>query len=115
MVNVYDYAHSLARALKESPEHQAYQAARTRIKAKASADSMVKDIHKKQLELQMVIAQGKEPSAQQKEALEKLGAIAMQDPDVRDFLLAEQRLGTIVNDVYKILGEALDLEMPAGM
>jgi cell fate (sporulation/competence/biofilm development) regulator YlbF (YheA/YmcA/DUF963 family) len=112
MVNVYDYAHSLARALKESPEHKAYQAARARIKSKSSAESMVKDIHKRQLDLQMALAQGKEPTQAEKDSLEKLVSIAAQDPDVRDFLMAEQRLGTILNDVYKILGDALDVELP---
>ncbi|HYG57728.1 MAG TPA: YlbF family regulator [Symbiobacteriaceae bacterium] len=112
MVNVYDYAHSLARALKESQEYRAYQAARARIKAKPAAEEMVKDFHKKQLDLQALVLQGKEPSKEQKEALERLYGVIQGDADVRDYLAAEQRLSVILNDVYKILGEAIEVELP---
>lgn len=112
MVNVYDYAHSLARALKESQEYRAYQAARTRIKAKPSAEAMVKDFHKKQLDLQTLIMQGKEPSKEQKDGLERLLGVIQGDPDVREYLGAEQRLSVILNDIYKILGEAIEVDLP---
>lgn len=112
MVNVHDYAHSLARALKESPEHKAFQAARERIRGKAAAEQMVADFHKKQVELQTQALQGKEPTAEQKESLERLYGVLQGNPDVAAFLAAEQRLSVLLNDVYKILGDALDLDMP---
>ncbi|HYF91961.1 MAG TPA: YlbF family regulator [Symbiobacteriaceae bacterium] len=112
MVNVYDYAHSLARALKEAPEYRAFVAARTKLKARPSAEEMVRDFHKKQLDLQTLIMQGKEPPKEQKEALERLYAVISGDSDVREFLTAEQRFSVILNDVYKILGEAVDVEIP---
>lgn len=111
MVNVYDYAHSLARALKEAPEYRAFQAARSRLKGKPAAEQMVKDFHKKQLELQTQAISGKEPTAEQKQALERLYAIVQGDVDVREYLMAEQRLGVILNDVYKILGEAIEVDL----
>lgn len=113
MVNVHDYAHSLARALKESPENRAFQAARSRIKGKAAAEKMVADFHQRQLELQSLALQGKEPSAEQKEGLERLYSIIQTDPDVRDFLMAEQRLGVLLNDVNKIIADAIEADTPA--
>lgn len=110
VVNVYDHAHSLARALKESQEYRAFQSARSKIKARPAAEEMVKDFNKKRLELQALMLQGKEPTAEQKEGLERLYGVIGGDPDVRDFLMAEQRLSTILNDVYKILGEAIDMD-----
>jgi cell fate (sporulation/competence/biofilm development) regulator YlbF (YheA/YmcA/DUF963 family) len=114
MVNVYDYAHSLARALKESPEYRAYQSAHVKVKTKPSAEQMVKDFHKKQIELQSLALQGKEPTQAQKDALERLYGVISGDSDVREFLQAEQRLSVILNDVYKILGDALEIESPVG-
>ncbi|HEY3368491.1 MAG TPA: YlbF family regulator [Symbiobacteriaceae bacterium] len=111
MVNVHDYAHSLARALKESPENATYQAARKHIEAKPQAKEMVLDFHKKQIELQSLSIQGKEPTEQQKESLQRLYTVINGDPDVREFLAAEQRLGVLMNDIYKILGEAIDMEV----
>ncbi len=112
MVNVYDHAHSLARALRESDENKAYQQARSRIKGKPSAEQMVADFHKKQLELQTLALQGKEPSAEQQEQLQKLYEIIQGDPDVREYLMAEQRLGRLLQDIYKIIGEAVDIDLP---
>lgn len=112
MVNVYDYAHNLARALKESSEFRSLSNARDRLRGKPTAEQMVSDFHKKQLDLQVMMAQGKEPSKEQKEALERLYAVIQGDSDVREFLMAEQRFSIILNDVYKILGEAVDVEIP---
>lgn len=114
MVNVYDYAHSLARALKESQENQAFQAAKSRIKGKPAAENMIADFHKRQMELQSQVLQGKQLTAEQQEGLQKLYAVLAQDPDIRDYLAAEQRLGTILGDVYKIIGEAVEMDLPFG-
>ncbi|MDF2630958.1 MAG: hypothetical protein K0R39_4789 [Symbiobacteriaceae bacterium] len=112
MVNVYDYAHNLARALKDAPEYKALQVARTKLKGRPSAEEMVRDFHKKQLDAQTLIMQGKELPKQQKEALEQLYAVIQNDADVREFLMAEQRFSVILQDVYKILGEAVDVDIP---
>lgn len=112
MVNVYDYAHNLARALKDSPEYKAFQSTRDRLKTRPAAEEMVRDFHKKQLDLQTLIMQGKEPSKEQTEGLERLYAVIQNDSDVRDFLMAEQRFSVIIQDVYKILGDAIELDVP---
>jgi len=110
MVNVHDYAHNLARALKDSPEVRSFATAKAKIKGNQTAEQMVGDIHKRQLDLQTLAMQGKEPSPQQKEALEQLFAVVQGHSDVRDYLMAEQRLGILMNDIYKIIGGAIDLD-----
>lgn len=112
MVNVHDYAHNLARALKESPENRAYQAARAKIKGNKAAEQMVADFHKKQLEIQTQALEGKEPTEEQKQALERLYNIIQTDPDVRDYLMAEQRLAVLLNDVQKIIADAIEVDIP---
>lgn len=112
MVNVYDYAHSLARALKECQEYQAFLAAKSRLKGKSSAEQLIADFHRKQMELQAQVLQGKELSPEQQEGLQKLYGVLSQDSDIRDYLLAEQRLGQLLGDVYKILGEAVEVDLP---
>jgi cell fate (sporulation/competence/biofilm development) regulator YlbF (YheA/YmcA/DUF963 family) len=112
MVNIHDFAHSLARALRDSPENKGFQAAKAKIKGKSGAERMIADFHKKQLELQTQAMQGKEPTQQQKDALEQLYGVIQGDPDVRDYLMAEQRLGVVLNDVNKIIAEAIDADVP---
>lgn len=113
MINVHDYAHNLARALRESPEVRSFSAAKAKIKGNSPAEQMVADIHKRQMELQTLAMQGKEPSPEQKEALERLYGVIQGHPDVRDYLMAEQRLGILLNDIYKIIGDAVDLDLSA--
>lgn len=112
MVNAYDHAHSLARALKESQEYRAFQAAKERIKGKAAAEKMIADFHKRQMDLQAQVLQGKELTQEQREGFEKLYAVLSQDVDIKEYLIAEQRLGTLLGDVYKIIGEAVDVDLP---
>lgn len=114
MVNVHDYAHNLARALRDSPEYRALVTAKQRIKGNATAEQMIKDYHNKQLELQAEALQGKEPSKAQQEALQRVLTIIQGSADVREYLQAEARIGTLLNDVYKILGEAVELDLGLG-
>lgn len=115
MVNVHDHAHSLARALRESSEHRAYQAAKERLKGNQNARQMIDDFHKKQIELQSLVMQGKEPSQEQKDSLQRLYAIVQSHTEAREYLAAEQRLAVLVGDIYKIIGEAVDLEGLPGL
>jgi len=112
MVNAYDQAHNLARALKESQEYKAFQAAKERIKGKSSAEQMIADFHKRQMDLQAQMLQGRELTQEQREGLERLYGVLAQDVDIRDYLAAEQRLGTLLGDVYKIIGEAVEVDLP---
>lgn len=114
MVNVHDYAHSLARALKESLENKTFQAAKSRIKGKAQAERMIADFHKKQMELQAQVMQGKELTSEQQDGLQKLYAVLAQDADIRDYLTAEARLGQLLTDVSKIISEAVEFDLPTG-
>lgn len=112
MVNVYDHAHGLARALKECQEYTGFLAAKSRIKSKPAAEQMIADFHRRQMELQAQVLQGKELSPEQQEGLQKLYGVLSQDADIRDYLMAEQRLGTLLGDVYKIIGEAVEIDLP---
>lgn len=114
MVNVHDYAHNLARALKECPDYKLYAAARKKLESNAAGKKMVEDLHQRQMEVQASLLQGKEPSQQQQDAMQKLAATASSLPDVREYLMAEQRLGTLLNDVYKIISDAVDFEGAGG-
>lgn len=114
MMNVHDYAHSLARALKESTEYRAFRAAKDRVKDNSAARQMIDDFHKKQIELQSLALQGKEPTREQQEPLQRLYGVIQGHADVREFLAAEQRLGVLLSDIYKIIGDAVDLELAPG-
>ena len=50
-MNVYDQAHQLARAIRESEEHRQYIAMKKQVEANPELDNAIKDFMARQLEL----------------------------------------------------------------
>lgn len=112
MQNPHDLAHNLARVLRESPENQAFQAARRKIKGDAKAEGLVRDFQRKQLELQAQQLSGKPPTQEQAKSLEQLYGVLSLNPDIKEYLQAEYRLGQLMGDIQKILADAVEVEFP---
>ncbi|NLC10849.1 MAG: YlbF family regulator [Firmicutes bacterium] len=106
-MNVYDRAHALARAIKESPQLKKYQEAKERLDKDSAAKEMLTDFRKKQMEMQKQKLSGLEISEEQKERLSKLYEIINMNLTVKNFLGAENQLLVMVQDIYKIIGEPL--------
>ena len=51
-MNVYEEAHNLSRAIKESEEYKHYKAAADKLKEKPELDKMIKDFMEKQIKIQ---------------------------------------------------------------
>jgi len=111
-MNVYDLAHNLARGLKNSPEYKKYQEALTKIKGNKEREEILTDIRKKQIEIQTLQMMGKEVPQEKLRELEKASEILNLHPSLKEFMDAEFQLSRIMNDIYKILGEAIDLWQP---
>lgn len=107
-MNVYDKAHELARALRESQEQREYKRIRDLVYSNEKHKEMIKDFKKKQFELQAEQFAGKEPSKEQIEQLQQLYNILIANPDTGKYFEVEFRLERMISDVYKILGEAID-------
>lgn len=105
-MNVYDSAHALARALKESPELKSFQEAQAQLKSDASAREMLMDFRKEQLTLQRQQFSGLEIAPEQEEKLERLGQVISMNLTIKRFLEAEYRAGVLLQDVQQIIAEA---------
>lgn len=107
---VYDTARQLAEELKSSDEYRTYTAARETALANETTRTLVAEYHKLQLQAQAVMVQGgKDEELLQK--LQKVGEVLQLDKDASAFLLAEYRLNRMLGDVYKILAEAIDVDL----
>lgn len=109
-MNVYEEAHSLKKAIKESEEYKQYKAAADKIKENPELDKMMKDFMDKQIEMQTKQMLGEEASAEVMESIQKLSGIVMADPAAAEYLQCQMRFSLMVQDVYKILGEAITVE-----
>lgn len=109
---IYDNAKKLAEEMRNSEEYRSYRAARDRAYSNESTKNLIGEFHKLQMKAQAnAITHEQDPELTEK--LQKLGEILQFDRDASDFLMAEYRLNTMIGDVYKILAEAIDIDLSA--
>lgn len=107
-MNVYNEAHNLAKSIKESEEFKQYDALRKQIEANEELNNMIKDFEKKQLELQAKQLMGEDPG-DMTQAVNELTQIVIKNPMAAQYLQAQMRFTLMMNDVYKILADAIGL------
>lgn len=110
MSNVYDEAHKLARAIKDSEEYKTYIQKREIIYSDKRNKEMVEDFRNKVLKIQMEQLSGKEIEKDEIEKLSKLEEVLMLNPKINDYFAAELRFSQMVRDINNIIGEAIDIE-----
>lgn len=110
-MNVYDKVNELAKILKTTPEVIDYKKAMENINLNETNKKMVDDFRKKQLELYSIQMQGKEPSKELMDSANSLWSIVNLNSEVRDYFDAEMKFSRLWEDIMKILGEAVDINM----
>lgn len=111
-MNPYDIAHSLARALKGSSEYKEYLEAKEEVDKDEAKKTIVDEFRKKQLELQSIKTFGQDISDEQMKELHNLHNLVSMDQEAKTLMQCEQRLGQLLGDIYKIIGDALKMEEP---
>lgn len=108
-MNVYDYAHQLAKAMKKSNEFQEYKKLDEKIKANSHCQTMIDDFRKRQIQIQSMQMMGQEVDEKKLQELQSLYKVLMQNPLMAEFMHMEFKLSQMIEDIYKILGEAIDM------
>ncbi len=104
-MNVYDEAHNLARAIKESEEYKQMKNAEAIVDQNEALKKMIQDFQEKSMEIQLKQMAGEELTQETTESIQKLYSIVMQDPQAAEFLQVSMRFSLMMKDVYEILGE----------
>jgi cell fate (sporulation/competence/biofilm development) regulator YlbF (YheA/YmcA/DUF963 family) len=105
-MNPYDAAHALAKALRESKDLKELKEAQSTLKTDQAARNMLIDFRTEQLNLQKQKLSGIEVSPEQEQKLEKLFEVINMNKTIKEFLQAEYRAAVLMQDIYKIIGEA---------
>lgn len=108
-MNVYEEAHSLAKAIKESEEFKQFDQYRKEIDKNPQLKESVNDLMTKQMEIQTAQMMGQEVSPEAFAQLQQLSSILIQDPTAAQYLQAQVRFSMMMADVYKIISEATNL------
>ena len=109
-MNVYDQAHGLAQAIKESQEFKEFDSFSKQIDENEELSKMIKDFQAKQLELQTKTMMGEKMEPEDMSAVQQLYAIMTRDPLAAQYLQAEMRFSLMMKDVYEIIGTAIGAE-----
>lgn len=106
-MNVYDAAHNLAKAIKNSDEYTAYTAAKEKLDASEGLKNAFEDFQKRESEMQKSIIGGNEPEEKEIETLNALYGILSKDPLGSEYLQAESRYRQMLDDMSRILADAM--------
>lgn len=107
---VYDTAKQLAAELKASEEYRVYAEAKERATENETTRTLIDEYHRLQMQAQAAaLSGGKNDEVLVK--LQKVGELLQFDSSASAFLLAEFRMNRMLADVYKILAEAVDIDL----
>ncbi|MDY8045351.1 YlbF family regulator [Paenibacillus polymyxa] len=106
-MNIYDKAHDLAKALKESKEVDEITSAMKLIETDPEAKKMLDDFRERQMEVQQRMMSGDMPAQEEMEKMEKLFEVLSLNLNIRRLFDAERRLSVIIEDVNKIIADSL--------
>ena len=107
---VYDTAKLLASEMKNSIEYREYTAAKERALQNDTTRSLIEEYNKLQILAQAtMIAEDSESESLKK--LQKVDELLQFDRDASAYLIAEFRLKRMLGDVYKVLAEAVEIDL----
>ena len=108
-MNVYDEAHNLAKAIKESNEFKEFDRIRKEIDSDKDVSEMIGEMQKLQMELQAAQISGTEPDLELMNRIQSLSTMMATKPLAAKFMQTEAAFSLMMNDVFKIIGEAMGM------
>jgi len=108
MQNIYDLAHELVRSFRETDQYKDFKQAEATMKANEQVSKMMDDFQQKSMEYQTRMMSGDMPSQEELAQMQQMSAILMSDPLAASYLNAQMQVQTILGDIFKIIGEAVD-------
>lgn len=109
-MNVYDKAYELKHALEASDEVKEYRTAFEKVKSNSTNMKMLEDFRKKQIEIQAAQLSGTKVDDAKMQQIEKMYSVISLNPDISRFLQCEYKFSIMMNDISKIISEAVGIE-----
>ena len=106
-MNVYDTVNQLAKEIKESEEYLEYKKIKDIVKEKPELKEKLDNFEKARYETQIATMKGEEPTKEQVENLQKIYLELIQNDITKKYLDTELKFNTMLADINKILGEAV--------
>ena len=110
-MNVYASAHDLAAATKASNEYIDFERLRKELEQDANLSRMIKDIEKRQIEIQTKQLKGEEVGQEAVAQMQSLYAMMASNPKAAEYMQAEARFAIMMKDVYEILSDVVKVNI----
>lgn len=108
MANIYDNAHALEKAIRESEEFQALSAAYEAVMSDPSSKEMFEAFRDTQIDLQEKQMQGQEITEEEVEKARKVVEAVQEHEGIAKLMEEEQRLNLVINDISQIITKPLE-------
>lgn len=111
MMNVYDCANELAKAIRESRELEKLKEAKAVLDKDADAKKMVDDFLALSQEIEIARYQGKEPDMVKQDKLQQLYTVLGLNSDAMNYMNAFMRFQMMMGDITKTISEPVKAVM----
>ncbi len=110
-MNVYDIAHTLAQAIRESDEVKDAASFRRVAEADDTNRALLTEYKRLQAALQMQAMGGPQVAPEDMQRFQQIASLLYMNNDVQAYLMAEMRQQKLLADVFKIISEAGGINM----
>ncbi len=109
-MNVYDEAHSLAKAIKESNEFKEFDRLRRLVDEDKEITEMLKELQELQMTIQTAQMTGQQPDPEMMKRIQSISTMAATKPLAAQYLTAQSAFSVMMQDVFGIIGEAMQIK-----
>lgn len=107
-MKVMDKAKELAKAINESEEYKAFQKSIKELEADKKSEEMVRELKKKQFEIQRASNRGEKASEELVRESQELYHSCIVNQKIANFFQAEFKFTKLMEDVQKIIADSVD-------
>ena len=108
----YSSAHRLAQDIRSSEEYKTYHGLKESVMSDETTAALIREYRKLQMTIQMSVMGGTAASEDDMARFSGISTLLFSKPEVSRFLLSEMQLQQALADIFKIVTEAADLDIP---
>ena len=108
----YSSTYRLAQDIRDSEEYRTYHELKKSVMEDETTAALIREYRKLQVTIQVGAMSGSPASAGDTQRFSGISTLLFSKPEVSQFLLSEMRLQQALGDIFRIVTEAADIDMP---
>ena len=102
----------LAQDIRDSEEYKTYHTLKESVMSDETTAALIREYRKLQITLQMAAVSGQAADSEDMQRFSGISTLLFSKQEVSSFLMSEMRLQQALADIFRIVTEAADVEMP---